>query len=118
MCVSGFLRDLCELLLYLLLPPGDFHNKNMRYFLRVSTNTGDWSDLEDAEAKYRIPICKFKKQLYKIIIKIEFKKREADFLVPNPLVRKLDSIPCTLLLGPDGATTVSSSSFDATVIFL
>ena len=36
-CVSGFLRDLCELLLYLLLPPGDFHNKNMRYFLRVST---------------------------------------------------------------------------------
>ncbi|KAJ0055382.1 hypothetical protein NL108_016678, partial [Boleophthalmus pectinirostris] len=29
-----FLRDLCELLLYLLLPPGDFHNKNMRYFLR------------------------------------------------------------------------------------
>uniref|UniRef100_A0A8D3E1V7 Sorting nexin 13 n=1 Tax=Scophthalmus maximus TaxID=52904 RepID=A0A8D3E1V7_SCOMX len=34
---EGFLRDLCELLLYLLLPPGDFHNKNMRYFLRVST---------------------------------------------------------------------------------
>ena len=32
----GFLRDLCEVLLYLLLPPGDFHNKNMRYFLRVS----------------------------------------------------------------------------------
>uniref|UniRef100_A0A3Q2XV67 Sorting nexin 13 n=1 Tax=Hippocampus comes TaxID=109280 RepID=A0A3Q2XV67_HIPCM len=31
---EGFLRDLCELLLYLLLPPGDFHNKNMRYFLR------------------------------------------------------------------------------------
>lgn len=31
----GFLRDLCEVLLYLLLPPGDFHNKNMRYFLRV-----------------------------------------------------------------------------------
>uniref|UniRef100_A0A8B9RGC5 Sorting nexin 13 n=1 Tax=Astyanax mexicanus TaxID=7994 RepID=A0A8B9RGC5_ASTMX len=30
-----FLRDLCEVLLYLLLPPGDFHNKNMRYFLRV-----------------------------------------------------------------------------------
>uniref|UniRef100_A0A3P9N5I9 Sorting nexin 13 n=1 Tax=Poecilia reticulata TaxID=8081 RepID=A0A3P9N5I9_POERE len=25
---------LCELLLYLLLPPGDFHNKSMRYFLR------------------------------------------------------------------------------------
>lgn len=38
LCVSGFLRDLCELLLYLLLPPGDFHNKNMRYFLRVSTH--------------------------------------------------------------------------------
>ncbi|KAK1785514.1 hypothetical protein P4O66_018872 [Electrophorus voltai] len=31
---EGFLRDLCEVLLYLLLPPGDFHNKNMRYFLR------------------------------------------------------------------------------------
>ncbi|XP_005991338.1 sorting nexin-13 isoform X2 [Latimeria chalumnae] len=31
---EGFLRDLCEVLLYLLLPPGDFHNKNMQYFLR------------------------------------------------------------------------------------
>ncbi|XP_041040398.1 sorting nexin-13 isoform X3 [Carcharodon carcharias] len=31
---EGFLRDLCEILLYLFLPPGDFHNKNMRYFLR------------------------------------------------------------------------------------
>uniref|UniRef100_A0A671RXD4 Sorting nexin-13-like n=1 Tax=Sinocyclocheilus anshuiensis TaxID=1608454 RepID=A0A671RXD4_9TELE len=31
---EGYLRDLCEVLLYLLLPPGDFHNKNMRYFLR------------------------------------------------------------------------------------
>ncbi|XP_069050838.1 sorting nexin-13 isoform X3 [Lepisosteus oculatus] len=31
---EGFLRDLCEVLLYLLLPPGDFHNKNMRYFVR------------------------------------------------------------------------------------
>ncbi|KAF7221700.1 transcript variant X2 [Nothobranchius furzeri] len=31
---EGFLRDLCELLLYLLLPPGEFHNKSMRYFLR------------------------------------------------------------------------------------
>uniref|UniRef100_A0A4W3HDZ7 Sorting nexin 13 n=1 Tax=Callorhinchus milii TaxID=7868 RepID=A0A4W3HDZ7_CALMI len=31
---EAFLRDLCEVLLYLLLPPGDFHNKNMRYFLR------------------------------------------------------------------------------------
>lgn len=123
-CVSGFLRDLCELLLYLLLPPGDFHNKNMRYFLRVSTNTGDWSDLEDVEAKYRIRIYSHErinektKQLCKIIIKIELKKREADFLVPNPLLRKLYSIPRTLLLGPDGATTVSSSSFNATVIFL
>nr|XP_015213312.1 PREDICTED: sorting nexin-13 [Lepisosteus oculatus] len=32
---EGFLRDLCEVLLYLLLPPGDFHNKNMRYFVRI-----------------------------------------------------------------------------------
>ncbi|KAK1172935.1 sorting nexin-13 isoform X1 [Acipenser oxyrinchus oxyrinchus] len=31
---EGFLRDLCEVLLYLLLPPGDFHNQNMRYFVR------------------------------------------------------------------------------------
>ncbi|XP_073787435.1 sorting nexin-13 isoform X4 [Danio rerio] len=31
---EGYLRDLCEVLLYLLLPPGDFHSKNMRYFLR------------------------------------------------------------------------------------
>ncbi|KAK9958136.1 hypothetical protein ABG768_012310 [Culter alburnus] len=31
---EGYLRDLCEVLLYLLLPSGDFHNKNMRYFLR------------------------------------------------------------------------------------
>ncbi|XP_078278018.1 sorting nexin-13 isoform X2 [Rhinoraja longicauda] len=31
---EAFLRDLCEVLLYLILPPGDFHNKNMRYFLR------------------------------------------------------------------------------------
>uniref|UniRef100_A0A8C2D4Q5 Sorting nexin 13 n=1 Tax=Cyprinus carpio TaxID=7962 RepID=A0A8C2D4Q5_CYPCA len=31
---EGFLRDLCEVLLYLLLPPGDFHNKNMRYLLK------------------------------------------------------------------------------------
>ncbi|KAI1902512.1 hypothetical protein AGOR_G00045520 [Albula goreensis] len=31
---ESFLRDLCEVLLYLLLPPGDFHNKNMRYFVR------------------------------------------------------------------------------------
>ncbi|XP_026088287.1 sorting nexin-13-like isoform X2 [Carassius auratus] len=31
---EGYLRDLCEVLLYLLLPPGDFHNKNMRYFLK------------------------------------------------------------------------------------
>ncbi|KAJ8354430.1 hypothetical protein SKAU_G00219970 [Synaphobranchus kaupii] len=31
---EGFLKDLCEVLLYLLLPPGDFHNRNMRYFVR------------------------------------------------------------------------------------
>ncbi|XP_032901781.1 sorting nexin-13 isoform X2 [Amblyraja radiata] len=31
---EAFLRDLCEVLLYLILPPGDFDNKNMRYFLR------------------------------------------------------------------------------------
>ncbi|XP_036394647.1 sorting nexin-13-like isoform X2 [Megalops cyprinoides] len=31
---EGFLRDLCEVLLHLLLPPGDFHNRNMRYFVR------------------------------------------------------------------------------------
>uniref|UniRef100_A0A8C7B570 Sorting nexin-13 n=1 Tax=Neovison vison TaxID=452646 RepID=A0A8C7B570_NEOVI len=31
---KGFLRDLCEVLLYLLLPPGDFQNKIMRYFVR------------------------------------------------------------------------------------
>uniref|UniRef100_A0A8C4WNI9 Sorting nexin-13 n=1 Tax=Gopherus evgoodei TaxID=1825980 RepID=A0A8C4WNI9_9SAUR len=32
--MKGFLRDLCEVLLYLLLPPGDFQNKIMRYFVR------------------------------------------------------------------------------------
>ncbi|XP_053117030.1 sorting nexin-13 isoform X4 [Hemicordylus capensis] len=31
---EGFLRDLCEALLYVLLPPGDFQNKIMRYFVR------------------------------------------------------------------------------------
>uniref|UniRef100_A0A2K6GL56 Sorting nexin-13 n=1 Tax=Propithecus coquereli TaxID=379532 RepID=A0A2K6GL56_PROCO len=36
---EGFLRDLCEVLLYLLLPPGDFQNKIMRYFVRVSLNS-------------------------------------------------------------------------------
>lgn len=35
----GFLRDLCEVLLYILLPPGDFQNKIMRYFVRVSTDS-------------------------------------------------------------------------------
>nr|XP_033786840.1 sorting nexin-13 isoform X4 [Geotrypetes seraphini] len=30
---EGFLKDLCEVLLYLLLPPGDFQNKIMRYFV-------------------------------------------------------------------------------------
>ncbi|XP_030644730.1 sorting nexin-13 [Chanos chanos] len=37
---EAFLRDLCEVLLYLLLPPGDFHNKNMRYFLRETLARG------------------------------------------------------------------------------
>uniref|UniRef100_A0A8C5PUH7 Sorting nexin 13 n=1 Tax=Leptobrachium leishanense TaxID=445787 RepID=A0A8C5PUH7_9ANUR len=32
---EGFLKDLCEVLLYLLLPPGDFQNKIMRYFVRI-----------------------------------------------------------------------------------
>ncbi|XP_059584926.1 sorting nexin-13 isoform X2 [Alligator mississippiensis] len=31
---EGFLRDVCEVLLYILLPPGDFQNKIMRYFVR------------------------------------------------------------------------------------
>ncbi|XP_019389810.1 PREDICTED: sorting nexin-13 isoform X1 [Crocodylus porosus] len=31
---EGFLRDMCEVLLYILLPPGDFQNKIMRYFVR------------------------------------------------------------------------------------
>lgn len=35
----GFLRDLCEVLLYILLPPGDFQNKIMRYFVRVSMDS-------------------------------------------------------------------------------
>lgn len=34
----GFLRDLCEVLLYILLPPGDFQNKIMRYFVRVNSH--------------------------------------------------------------------------------
>ncbi|GCC29132.1 hypothetical protein chiPu_0007569 [Chiloscyllium punctatum] len=37
---EAFLRDLCEILLYLFLPPGDFHNKNMRYFLRETLAKG------------------------------------------------------------------------------
>ncbi|XP_069814900.1 sorting nexin-13 isoform X1 [Dendropsophus ebraccatus] len=37
---EGFLRDLCEVLLYLLLPPGDFQNKIMRYFVREILSRG------------------------------------------------------------------------------
>ncbi|KAM6451054.1 sorting nexin-13 isoform 4-T4 [Liasis olivaceus] len=37
---EGFLRDLCEVLLYLLLPPGDFQNKIMRYFVREILSQG------------------------------------------------------------------------------
>ncbi|XP_043921495.1 LOW QUALITY PROTEIN: sorting nexin-13 [Protopterus annectens] len=37
---EGFLRDLCEVLLYLLLPSGDFHSKNMRYFVREILSRG------------------------------------------------------------------------------
>ena len=31
-----YLSDISEMLLYLLLPPEDFHNKPFRYFFRVS----------------------------------------------------------------------------------
>ncbi|KAM8967108.1 sorting nexin-13 [Pelodytes ibericus] len=37
---EGFLKDLCEVLLYLLLPPGDFQNKIMRYFVREILSQG------------------------------------------------------------------------------
>ncbi|XP_070582619.1 sorting nexin-13 isoform X5 [Erythrolamprus reginae] len=37
---EGFLRDLCEVLLYLLLPPGDFQNKIMRYIVREILSQG------------------------------------------------------------------------------
>ncbi|XP_077124851.1 sorting nexin-13 isoform X1 [Ranitomeya variabilis] len=37
---EGFLKDLCEVLLYLLLPPGDFQNKIMRYFAREILSRG------------------------------------------------------------------------------
>ncbi|MEE6466405.1 hypothetical protein FKM82_006940 [Ascaphus truei] len=37
---EGFLEDLCEVLLYLLLPPGDFQNKIMRYFVREILSRG------------------------------------------------------------------------------
>ncbi|XP_063308466.1 sorting nexin-13 isoform X2 [Pelobates fuscus] len=37
---EGFLKDLCEVLLYLLLPPGDFQNKIMRYFIREILSRG------------------------------------------------------------------------------
>ena len=35
-CFLEFLRDLSEILLYLLLPPDDFHNKILRLLARVS----------------------------------------------------------------------------------
>uniref|UniRef100_A0A8C3J1H4 Sorting nexin 13 n=1 Tax=Calidris pygmaea TaxID=425635 RepID=A0A8C3J1H4_9CHAR len=38
--MKGFLRDLCEVLLYILLPPGDFQNKIMRYFVREILSRG------------------------------------------------------------------------------
>ncbi|XP_069769902.1 sorting nexin-13 isoform X3 [Narcine bancroftii] len=44
---EAFLRDLCEILLYLILPPGDFHNKNMRYFLREILAKGIFLPLID-----------------------------------------------------------------------
>ena len=31
---QSYLQDITEVLLYLLLPPEEFHNKNIRYFLR------------------------------------------------------------------------------------
>ncbi|XP_053570100.1 sorting nexin-13 isoform X1 [Bombina bombina] len=37
---EGFLKDLCEVLLYLLLPPGEFQNKIMRYFVREILSQG------------------------------------------------------------------------------
>ncbi|KAM4705282.1 sorting nexin-13 isoform 2-T2 [Rhinophrynus dorsalis] len=37
---EGCLKDLCEVLLYLLLPPGDFQNKIMRYFVREILSRG------------------------------------------------------------------------------
>ncbi|GAB5568588.1 sorting nexin-13 isoform X1 [Prionailurus iriomotensis] len=58
-----FLRDLCEVLLYLLLPPGDFQNKIMRYFVRVpgylrcfrevEDNTITWGIISDKCHKFR-----------------------------------------------------------------
>lgn len=36
--ISDYLSDISEMLLYLLLPPDDFHNKPFRYFFRVSAD--------------------------------------------------------------------------------
>ena len=37
-CLPEYLQDLSEVLLFLLLPQEDFHNKSFRYILRVSTD--------------------------------------------------------------------------------
>ena len=37
-CLTEYLQDLSEVLLFLLLPQEDFHNKSFRYILRVSTD--------------------------------------------------------------------------------
>ena len=37
-CLAEYLQDLSEVLLFLLLPQEDFHNKSFRYILRVSTD--------------------------------------------------------------------------------
>ena len=36
--IIDYLSDISEMLLYLLLPPEDFHNKPFRYFFRVSVS--------------------------------------------------------------------------------
>ena len=36
--IIDYLSDISEMLLYLLLPPEDFHNKPFRYFFRVSAS--------------------------------------------------------------------------------
>ena len=37
-CVTEYLQDLSEVLLFLLLPPEDFQNKSFRYILRVGVD--------------------------------------------------------------------------------